>query len=255
MGLALLVGATACGESAPARSDTTLKQSTPTAPIEIAHTPPPTLSESARQSPHSPCGGMVHGYGVLFADFENLVWASHEVIAGTVTKTLGPAWGPPISPDLDPNARYVFTDYLVSVDARVRVGERTHIVVRRLGGTIGDCTVLESTDALEFRVGQRYLLFLYKRDESLRDGTPLFEVTGSAQGLWRIDANGAISGGSERLTSDAEITSFGDVAERIVVDLIPSKRPSVAEVDSDLLVPIAESPVVDDVPSLPTPGS
>ncbi len=171
---------------------------------------------------------------------------------GTLVRELGPAWGPLIVPDLDPDARYVFTVYLVSVDARVRGGERADVIVRRLGGTIGECTVVEETDELEFRAGERYLLFLHQRGETLEDGTPRYSILGAAQGIWAINTDGVLGGGAESIARDRSKASFPDVADRIVTELRHSSPRSVAEVSPDLLVPFSESPVGDEPPDLPS---
>ena len=91
----------------------------------------------------------------------------------------------------DPQVPYMYTYVSIEIDEHIKgLGMGTELVVKQLGGQIGDLAMVVY-DQATFTVGEEVLLFLVERP---RDGT--LQTTGLWQGKWTINRD-PVSGDGE----------------------------------------------------------
>lgn len=147
------------------------------------------------RSPLSPCGATVYVHWKRpHVTLESLSWASHQVVLGVVIEQSPSQFGQQFAADLEPTARHVVTDYVVKVESRLRGAQSETVTVRRLGGTVDDCTVIEAdTNDSQFVIGQRVLLFLNIQDQfDMSSSNVPHMVTGGPQGIWKVRDDGTL---------------------------------------------------------------
>lgn len=136
-----------------------------------------------------PCNALLSGTAPGFSRPEALAWVSHQVVSGTIVEQLPPVVRP-LDPQGDLGSSVIGTDYVVQVDGRLRGLPYERIHVRRMGGTLGDCTHTYRLEP-DLLVGQRLLLFL--GSPSVGVGIPTFVVAGGAQGYWGLATDGTVT--------------------------------------------------------------
>jgi hypothetical protein len=97
--------------------------------------------------------------------YEELAVASDKVVLGTVG-VKSSYWG---------DDAHIYTEILISPDVTIRGAEEGLVVVRSLGGTVGD-TTMTVADGPEFRAGQHVVVFLKREGDH-------FVVVGRAAGV------------------------------------------------------------------------
>ena len=197
----------------------------------------------------SPCGSRVYIKWIQITDtIEGLAWASHQVVVGTVVEELPSQFAGWINPEIDPRARHVVTDYVIEVESRLRGHSVDPLRVRRAGGMVGDCTVVEAEGFDSgFAVGDRVLLFLTTEDlEGISQQDTVHRPIGP-QGIWRVTQDGTIQATSDLgelwLQDDPRYTA---VAERIISSLESGSPPEDIR-PRDRLVSLDRAPIPPDV--------
>jgi len=133
-------------------------------PSPVAAEPTPTvdLAESCNVS----SGGAIVQLGTL----DELAWASHQIVVGTVVEILPPVWGAVLNPGYS-NHRPIYTDYVVQVEQRLRGTPVERVRVRQVGGTI-DGRTQESGDTVPMAVADAE--------------EPTYFLAGVGQGFWQV---------------------------------------------------------------------
>jgi len=133
-------------------------------PSPVAAEPTPTvdLAESCNVS----SGGAIVQLGTL----DELAWASHQIVVGTVVEILPPVWGAVLNPGYS-NYRPIYTDYVVQVEQRLRGTPVERVRVRQVGGTI-DGRTQESGDTVPMAVADAE--------------EPTYFLAGVGQGFWQV---------------------------------------------------------------------
>jgi len=133
-------------------------------PSPVAAEPTPTvdLAESCNVS----SGGAIVQLGTL----DELAWASHQIVVGTVVEILPPVWGAVLNPGYS-NHRPIYTDYVVQVEQRLRGTPVERVRVRQVDGTIDGCTQ-ESGDTVPMAVADAE--------------EPTYFLAGVGQGFWQV---------------------------------------------------------------------
>lgn len=130
----------------------------------------------------------------------------------------------------------IYTDYVVQVQQRFRGQPEQTVVVRRLGGTIANCTLTNASEP-EMAVGQRVLLFLAA---PVGDGAGRsFQVLGGYQGQWAVGADGTVANRAEHLRGLNGL-AVGQVEGRVRAALA---GPPTRDIPATLLVPLSEAPL------------
>ncbi|GEM_PF-6157092 len=103
--------------------------------------------------------------------------------------------------------RDVVTDAVIDVTEHLIGGSETQVVVRGLGGTVGNTTVI-AEDFPTFSAGQTVLLFLTREGQLVPLDGSVFTVRGLVQGAYHIDGPQAVSALPDRTQSVASLRSM-----------------------------------------------
>lgn len=181
---------------------------------------------------------MAAGSYPIIPDVDQLTWASHRIVIGTVMERL------PSVPRPDAPRSPLYTDYVVKVERSFRGTRIETLHIRRSGGAIGDCTSPEGGPPL--RVGDRLLLFLnYPQPDTV---APTYEVTGEDQGYSRLDANEVVTEATHPGLRGKTIAQVVQQLARVLAGPPPS-RPIVGYIP---VVPPERAPRGPDLPAPPT---
>jgi hypothetical protein len=204
------------------------------------------MEVEAADSPDVDCSATLSSLYQRF-DLEELAWSSHQVVVGTVAERQPSEWGESPNPS-DPTSRVIFTTYVVQVEQRLRGQPLDTILVRQMGGTVGDC-IQEHDSESQLAVGEQALLFL--REEQPSDTQATYELTGGPQGYWKVKGDGAVSIDVGHLAqySAMPLTAIVELAQTFLAGPPPD-----GPLAREYLIPVELAPISTPVP-LPTPSS
>ncbi len=195
----------------------------------------------ATQPAASPPLGCRDGDGLGFPSYpgytiEQLVWSSHQIVAGEVVERLPTI---AVASREGPSTRVIYyTDYAVRVAGRVRGLPSDTIRVRLPGGTIGACTQVEPNNLpLAPVVGGLLLLFLTAPQVDM--AVPTYILSGGPQGRWGIADDGSVTTiVNEYATANGlPLTQFTAQLRGVLEGLPPANL-------GNALVPLDQAPLV-----------
>jgi hypothetical protein len=182
------------------------------------------------------CDARISEDFAMFTSLDELAWASHQVIEGTVAEIL-PAQKIKVEGSVLPFT--IVTDAMVTVDRQFRGQAATMVRVRLLGGSIGDCAQ-EFPDSPQLTPGTSVLLFLREPDAATSDQA--YELTGGKQGYWTISDGGLVTATDPRLQLTGEAATVAAVEGALSATLAagpPADNPLLDQ----FLVPVSEAPI------------
>ncbi len=136
------------------------------------------------------CGVIVAARYERFESLEQLSWAAHQIVAGTVTERLPAVWIPSPNPERHPELRRIATDVVVRVEMRLRGLPGSTVHVRQLGGSIDGCEMADRSEP-PLTVGSQVLLFL--RDPVGDAPVPTYSALAGPHGTWRLNADRTVT--------------------------------------------------------------
>jgi hypothetical protein len=192
------------------------------------------LAQRPADPPVTPCNAGLTATPPGFSQPELLAWASSQIVSGTIVEQL-PSVARPLGPHSPPDENIISTDYVLRVDGRLRGLPYDLVHVRRLGGTIGDCTLVYESEP-KLLVGQRLLLFLGSL--GTETGVPTYGVMGGFQGYWGLAVDGSVKPamGGYRAFNDMPIAQFNAVIRTALKSTPPTNLGS-------SLVPLDQAPL------------
>ncbi len=248
-GVGLILLMSACGEpdTPPVRAGQQVTvDPLPTATATAIPTATATMETEVAASPDVDCSATLSSLYQQF-DLEELAWSSHQVVVGTVAERQPSEWGESPNPS-DPTSRVIFTTYVMQVEQRLRGQPSDRILVRQMGGTIGDCTQEHDSEP-QLAVGQLVLLFL--REEQSANMETIYHLTGGPQAYWKVKDDGTVSMDVGHLAQYSGMP-LATIVERIQTFL--AGPPLEGPLAREYLVPVELAPISTPF-LLPTPSS
>jgi hypothetical protein len=166
---------------------------------------------------------------------ERLIWQSDLIVRCRFTETLPAQHYTAIDVpegDFPPESVYdsrSFTDTVFQIDEVLRGTDQTQVLVRQIGGTIGNVTY-EQVGGNELPKDQTLVLFL--NPDAHGQQPPAKWLTGGSQGLWFVEG--------DKVNNDNlyPITSYGQL-KRTIADTLAQPPPSLPP---GYLVPLEKAP-------------
>lgn len=191
------------------------------------------------------CGSTIFAAPPPF-ELRHLTWLSHQVVVGTVVARHPSVWGSQAPNPAEPLRHLVFTYSTVRVDQQLRGLPADTVMVRQLGGTIGECTqTVDNEPALQ--VGQRMLLFLRECEKCALEmpvAPVAYFAVGGRVGLWIINDDNTVAAPAGHLQGYDGL-SLTEIALEIATLLAAPPPPSPVR---DEIVPLHEAPASTPVP-------
>jgi hypothetical protein len=208
-----------CGEVSPVN---TMSDGASTVASEPSSTPASSVSSLSAL-----CG--MTGYG-LYPDVPGIdafAWASEQIVVGTVTKQLPSEWTDPLTVGMEQQtggvSRSIRTDYVVTVQARLRGVPTDTVTVATEGGTIGDCTI-RNPGAGSLAIGDHVMLFL-TRPETVRtapaNATTAYVLVGGRSGQLLVLDDETVAAYTDKSVQH----SYGDLATKVLAALHSGSPP------------------------------
>ncbi|MFH1224755.1 MAG: hypothetical protein V1676_03035 [Candidatus Diapherotrites archaeon] len=156
-------------------------------------TPPMSPTTTATQSISPTTKTIYPLWSTEVLDLSFLNKHSESVVIGRVTEILPSKWDTPDGgrpADVASDAQ-IYTDAIIQVDSTAKGSVPSRLVVRTLGGKIGDHS-MDVEDAAKFEVGEKVLLFLTTNDPSDKtstNGGAHYSVVGWKHGKFTITSD------------------------------------------------------------------
>ncbi|HVX29166.1 MAG TPA: hypothetical protein VHA53_01705 [Nitrolancea sp.] len=139
------------------------------------------------------CGTIGYPFFPDVSGIDEFAWASEQIVVGTVTQQLPSVWSEPLTIGMEEQtggvSRSIRTDYVVTVQARLRGVPTDTVTVATEGGTIGDCTI-RNPESGTLTIGEHVLLFLTRpadvRTTQPAGATMAYVLVGGQAGILRV---------------------------------------------------------------------